>query len=306
MGEFMEIIKITPQGLCKGVINAIHIVNKALNDPSTKKPIYMLGSLVHNQNIVRALSEKGVIILEGKSRLEMLDKISSGTVIFTAHGVSNEVRNKAIEKGLDIIDATCKDVKHSQEIIQKYIDDGYLVFYYGIKNHPETEAILSMSSKIIVMKNRDEIDKLPEYSGKMALATQTTMSFLEAIEFHQSLLKKFPQVELVEEVCNSTRIRQQAVIDHKDEVDLLIVVGDPQSNNTKMLKKVGEIKAGLPTIMVENIEDLKNFDLSKFKRIGITAGASTPNTIVKEIIEKLPKGDYKSELVSEDYLQAKK
>lgn len=302
----MEIIKITPQGLCKGVVNAIHIVNRALMDQNTKKPIYMLGSLVHNQNIVRALSKKGIIILEGKTRLEMLEQIESGTVIFTAHGVSNEVRKKAKEKGLDIIDATCKDVKQSHEIIQEYIEKGYLVLYYGVKNHPETEGVLGISPDIIVVKDKEDIENLPEYSGKIALATQTTMSFLDAVKFHQLLLNKYPQIELIEEVCNSTRIRQQAVINQKDQLDLLIVVGDPASNNSKMLREVAEKKAGLKAIMVENLEDLKQYDLSGYKRIGITAGASTPNAIVNEILTKLPEGDFKTELVAEDYLISKK
>jgi 4-hydroxy-3-methylbut-2-enyl diphosphate reductase len=302
----MEIIKITPQGLCKGVINAIHIVNRALMDPNTNKPIYMLGSLVHNQNIVGALSKKGIIILEGKTRLEMLDHIESGTVIFTAHGVSKEVRKKAEEKGLAIIDATCKDVKQSHEIIQEYLENGYLVLYYGVKNHPETEGVLGISSNIIVVRDKEDIENLPEYSGKVALATQTTMSFLDAVAFHQLLLKKYPQIELIEEVCNSTRIRQQAVLKQKEQLDLLIVVGDPSSNNSKMLKEVAEKKAGLKAIMVESLEDLKQYNFSGYKRIGITAGASTPNDIVNEILAKLPQGVFQTELVTDDYLVSKK
>jgi 4-hydroxy-3-methylbut-2-enyl diphosphate reductase len=298
----MEIIKITPQGLCKGVLNAINIVNKKLDDPNTKRPIYMLGSLVHNRNIVQALSEKGIIILDGKTRIELLNEIDSGTVIFTAHGVSDEVRQKAVEKGLDIIDATCRDVEKSHRIIQEYLNKGYLILYYGIKNHPETEGVLGISPNIKVVKEDEDILHLPEYSGKIALATQTTMSFLEVIRFHQLILKKYPKIELLEEVCNSTRIRQQAVINQKGKLDLLIVVGDPKSNNSRILKEVGEKKAGMKTIMVENLEDLNSYDLSGFKRIGITAGASTPNAIVNEIIEKLPKGNLKTELVSNDYL----
>jgi|LSQX01.2.fsa_nt_gb 4-hydroxy-3-methylbut-2-enyl diphosphate reductase len=302
----MEIIKILPQGLCKGVINAIHIVNDALEDPTIKKPIYMLGSLVHNQNIVRALSEQNVIILDGKSRLEMLDEITSGTVIFTAHGVSEETRKKARAKGLDIIDATCKDVKLSHDIIRNYLDAGYMILYYGMENHPEAEGVLGISPKITLIRNKDDIEALPAYEGKLALATQTTMSFLQAIELHQYLLKKYPQIKLIDEVCNSTRIRQQAVISQKGKLDLIIVVGDRKSNNTRMLKEVAEKEAGISAILVENVEDLKAYDLSAYERIGVTAGASTPNVIVQEIIEKLPKGDFNSELVSEDYLRPKR
>ena len=213
---------------------------------------------------------------------------------------------KSRGKGLAIIDATCKDVKQSHEIIQEYLENGYLVLYYGVKNHPETEGVLGISSNIIVVRDKEDIENLPEYSGKVALATQTTMSFLDAVAFHQLLLKKYPQIELIEEVCNSTRIRQQAVLKQKEQLDLLIVVGDPSSNNSKMLKEVAEKKAGLKAIMVESLEDLKQYNFSGYKRIGITAGASTPNAIVNEILAKLPQGVFQTELVTDDYLVSKK
>jgi len=302
----MEIIKIVPQGLCKGVINAMEVVKRAAADPATKRPIYMLGSLVHNKNIVAALSDMGVVILEGKSRLEMLDEVESGTVVFTAHGVSEEVRRKAAEKGLDVIDATCREVRKSQELIKKRLDEGYLVFFFGIKNHPETEAILGLSPAITLISSKDEIASLSPYAGKLALAIQTTVSYLQARELYQALLNKYPQIELIEEVCNSTRIRQEAVIKAKGRLDLIIVIGDRHSNNTKMLKEVAETEAGIPAILVESIEDLKDVDLASYERIGVTAGASTPNAIVEEIMEKLPKGDFLSELRLEDYLSLKK
>lgn len=302
----MEIIKIVPQGLCKGVINAMEVVKRAAADPATKRPIYMLGSLVHNKNIVAALSDMGVVILEGKSHLEMLDEVESGTVVFTAHGVSEEVRRKAAEKGLDVIDATCREVRKSQELIKKRLDEGYLVFFFGTKNHPETEAILGLSPAITLISSKDEIASLSPYAGKLALAIQTTVSYLQARELYQALLNKYPQIELIEEVCNSTRIRQEAVIKAKGRLDLIIVIGDRHSNNTRMLKEVAETEAGIPAILVESIEDLKDVDLASYERIGVTAGASTPNAIVEEIMEKLPKGDFLSELRLEDYLSLKK
>jgi 4-hydroxy-3-methylbut-2-enyl diphosphate reductase len=302
----MEIIKIIPQGFCKGVIQAIRKVNDAIENPQTKKPIHMLGSLVHNQNIVQAFVAKGVIIHEGKSRLELLDEINDGTVIFTAHGVSDEVRAKALSKGLEIIDATCKDVFQNQQIIKAKSSEGYRILFYGIENHPETEGIAD-TAPIIVVNEKTNFDTLPEECGKILLTTQTTMSYADILPFYWRLKSKYPQLELLEEVCSSTRKRQEAIINQAGNLDLLLVVGDPGSNNSKMLLDIGQNKACLKTIMVENVEDLNKYDLSPYRTIGITSGASTPNAIVEEIIEQLKKQNkvFRSNLKYDDYLHYK-
>jgi 4-hydroxy-3-methylbut-2-enyl diphosphate reductase len=304
----MNIIKITPQGFCKGVINSIRMVNELLENPNTKKPIYMLGSLVHNRHITKAFEEKGIIVLNHKSRLELLDEIDSGTVIFTAHGVSDLVRTKAQEKGLDIVDATCRDVSKSQLMIKNKIKEGYRILFYGQKNHPEAESALSISSHIFLVDDQTKLDELPDYQGKIILTTQTTMPYTNVLKIYQFLLEKHPQLELLEEICNATLKRQSAVIDQAGKLDLLIVVGDPLSNNTKMLKEVGEKQAHLKTIMIGSVEDLKGFDFSPYKNIGITAGASTPDAIVEEIIHKLSsqEKDFTTSLTSDDYLQKKR
>ncbi|NLD26745.1 MAG: 4-hydroxy-3-methylbut-2-enyl diphosphate reductase [Acholeplasmataceae bacterium] len=300
----MEITKIIPQGLCKGVISAIKKVNEAIENPNTKKPIHMLGPLIHNKNVVRAFLEKGVIIHMGKSRLELLDEITDGTVIFTAHGVSDEVRAKAISKGLDIIDATCRDVSRNQQIIKDKINDGYYIFFYGKENHPETEGIFD-SEHIIVVNENTDIDALPEISGKMVMTTQTTMSYSDVVPFYLLLKRKYPQLELLEELCNATRKRQEAIINQAGNLDLLLVVGDPSSNNSKMLMEIAKNKLGVNAIMLENVEDLNHYDLSPYQKIGITSGASTPTAIVEEIIQQLQKQkkNFISKLKNDDYLK---
>lgn len=301
----MEIIKINPQGFCKGVTKAIYMINKALNDENVKRPIYMLGNIVHNQNIVQAFKNKGIIILNGNSRLDMLDQIKEGTVIFTAHGVSDAVKRKAVEKGLDIIDATCRDVEKTHQIIKQKLDEGYKVLFYGKENHPETEGVIGLSDEIIVVNDNTNINNLEDYFGKMILTTQTTMSYLDVLHFYDLLKEKYPQIILLEEVCSATRKRQSAVIDIKDNIDLCIVVGDPLSNNSKMLKEVAEKKANLKTLLIENVEGLKDFDFTNYHRIGITAGASTPDAIVEEIIEVLKSNNkvFISKLQDEDFLK---
>lgn len=298
----MEITKLTPRGFCKGVVNAIHIINKALENNTYKKPIYMLGNIVHNKNVVEAFKSKGIIILDGESRVEMLKKINEGTVIFTAHGVSDEVRNIATMKGLDIVDATCKDVKKTHDVIKEKLLEGYLLLFYGKENHPETEGIIGISDEIILITDKTDLSTLPKYSGKIIITNQTTMSFLDVIKIYNKLKEIYPQLELVDEICNATRRRQEAVI-NAEGYDLIIVVGDKLSNNTKMLKELASNKT--KAIQVETLNDLKNIDLSNFNKIAITAGASTPKSILEEIVFNLEHNtnNYISRLNLDDYLK---
>lgn len=300
----MKITKLTPQGFCKGVANAINIINKAIEDPNIKKPIYMLGNIVHNKNVVNAFREKGIIILDGKTRVNMLDEIYEGTVIFTAHGVSDEVKEIAKNKGLNIIDATCKDVTHTHNIIRAKLNEGYTVLFYGKNGHPETEGAIGISNKIILIEDNTNINDLPIITNKIILITQTTMSFLDVIKIHQKLLSIYPQLELLDEVCSATRIRQEAVINAKN-FDLIIVVGDKLSNNTRMLKEVAIKYANTKSISIESINDLKGIDLSDYRNIAITAGASTPKVIVDEILINLENelNVFVSKITNEDYLK---
>ncbi|MGD9604731.1 MAG: 4-hydroxy-3-methylbut-2-enyl diphosphate reductase [Bacilli bacterium] len=302
----MDIIKIKPQGFCMGVAKAINIINKTLNDPTVIRPIYMLGNVVHNKNIVNAFKNKGIIVLDGETRKEMLDMVISGTIIFTAHGVSDAIRQTAIDKGLFIVDATCKDVKKTHQLIKSKLNEGYIVYFYGVDHHPETEGILGLSDQIILVTDQSDLNDIPKtIDRKAVLTTQTTMSYLDVTNFYHRLKVFVPQLELVEEVCNATRLRQTAIIDYKNKLDLLIVVGDPNSNNTKMLKEVGEKKAQLKTLFLERVEDLTGQNLKNFHKIGVTAGASTPNAIVEEIINSLKNNDhiFKSHLKDDDFIK---
>ena len=296
----MKVTKLTPRGFCKGVVNAIHIINKALEDENLKRPFYMLGNIVHNKNIVNAFKEKGVIILDGPSRVKMLENITSGTVIFTAHGVSDKVRKISEAKGLDIIDATCKDVRRTHDLIKDFIDLGYTVLFYGKQNHPETEGVLGISPKIILIEDYFDLDSLPNINNQMIITNQTTMSYLNLITVYEKLLTKYPQLELMDEICSATRRRQEAVINAKN-FDLIIVVGDKLSNNTKMLANLAKEKTN--AIQVETLNDLKEYNLKDYKNIAITAGASTPMIILDEIVDAIEENNtFISKLTVKDFL----
>lgn len=284
----MEIYKIKPQGYCKGVINALMTVEKAINNPSTKKPIYILGNIIHNKEVVWDLTHKGVITLENKNktRLELLDEIHTGTVIFSAHGVSKNVYEKAKKKGLEIIDASCCDVISIHQTIEEKISKHYDVIYIGLKNHPESEGVLGISPLIHFVSTLDEIAQLTITNSRIYVTNQTTLSNHDIKELHQAILDKFPSAILENSICKATTLRQDAVL-KQPKADLCIVVGDSLSSNTKKLFYVSKEIAKVNTILVENAQDLKKYDFTNIKTINITSGASTPNNIVENIIDYL-------------------
>lgn len=294
--KFMEIQKITPQGFCKGVIRAIAIINKALQNENIQKPIYMLGGLVHNKHIIDAYKEKGIIIIDS------LDNIYSGTIIITAHGVSDKVLKIINERKLDLINATCFDVLKTHRIVKEKLNEGYDVIFYGKSTHPETKGVIGISDKIHLVEGEKDIDKLNIISEKIAFTTQTTMSYLDVVKIINLLKVKFPYIKTYEDVCNATKLRQTALLEQVKDADLCIIVGDPTSNNTTKLKEICEKHTTTPCIMVENITDLQNYDFSNITKVAITSGASTPTAIVNEIIKGLQEHKFETTLTSNDYI----
>lgn len=284
----MIIKKVTKQGPCKGVIASIAKINKILQDPNIKKPIYMLGKLVHNDNIIKAYESKGIIILDGGTRIELVQKVKSGTVIITAHGVGDNIYQYLESHNIDYVDATCVDVKKTKNLIKSKLQDGYTVLYLGTKKHPEAEGMISLDSNIIFVDNNLDEYHFDLDSSKPAILTcQTTLSYKDVQKKFDFLKKQYPFLELASEVCNATKVRQEALIAEANDFDLCLVVGDKASNNTKSLKECCLKYTNTDCVLVENIEDLNNIDLSNVKSIVITSGASTPKCIVDEIVDKL-------------------
>lgn len=306
----MEVIKLNPRGYCHGVVTAINETIKIAKNPNTVKPIYVLGMIVHNQKIVDALSEIGVITLEAnKSRLELLDSIDSGTVIFTAHGISPQVIKKAQSKKLDYFDLTCVDVYKTHNLVKEKLDNGYDIIYIGKKNHPEPEGVIGISKdKIHLVENYKDIDNLNIDNDLIAITNQTTMSIADIYFIMEYIKNKYPQALILEEVCNATRIRQEAVLNQDKDIDLCIVVGDKKSNNTKKLVEISEQKANIKAIRICCLDELDPSILKGIKKVSVTSGASTPTKITSEVInylENYPKVEAKSKLNNDQIIRVK-
>lgn len=284
----MIIRKINPQGYCNGVKRALNIVSNALEDKNVKRPIYLLGQIIHNKHVVKDFIDKGAIVIEDKtkSRLELLDSINEGTVIFSAHGVSPLVYKKAKEKGLNIIDATCGYVLIVHKKIEDYLNKGFDVIYIGTKNHPEVEGVLGISNKIHFISNLEQIKNLNITNDKIYCTNQTTLSQYDIIDIFNLLKKKYPNILIDDKICDATTVRQKAMKE-QEKADLCIVVGDSASSNTKKLYKVSSELAGIKTILCEDLKSLDKNELKNVKTVNISSGASTPDYIVDEIINYL-------------------
>lgn len=294
----MNVIKITPRGYCHGVVNALQIVAKALADETLSKPLYLLGEIVHNQNITDALTQRGIETLHGESRSEMLKSVKEGTVIITAHGIAPNLIDEAVAKGLDVVDATCIDVYKTHDVIKNKINEGYDVIYIGKKNHPEPEGAIGIDPEHVhLVSNLDDIKQLKLNNTKLCITNQTTMSVWDTKRIMEDALKIYPTLEKINEICSSTSMRQEAVSEFAKLCDLVVVVGDPKSNNTNRLVQISEEIANTPAIRINNLEELDVQKLLNCETIGVTSGASTPTIITTEIInfiENLDKDDPKT------------
>jgi len=175
----MEVIKISPRGYCYGVVDALQIVRQVAKDPTRPRPIYIIGQIVHNRHAIEELTNLGVITLDGPDRASILEQVTEGTVIFTAHGVSPFVKSKARERGLNCIDATCPDVNVTHNLVRDLAAAGYYILYIGKKGHPEPEGVLGeVPGRISLIETEADVDALmltPEQEQKLAGSTQTTL-----------------------------------------------------------------------------------------------------------------------------------
>lgn len=284
----MEVIKVTPRGYCKGVTRAIALAKKTAQEyPDT--PIYVLGMLVHNAYVMEALKQLHIQPIDDKTktRMELLDQIDEGVVIFTAHGIAPQVIEKAKAKGLICVDASCPDVVKTQDIVKDALTKGSEIFYIGKKYHPEAEAVLSMDEHVHLITCERDIPDMPE-NTKIFVTNQTTMSIFDIDALFQSIAKQYPNAEFCEEICNATRIRQQAVADLKQQqIDVLYVVGDAHSNNSNRLAAIAK-DAGIPDVyLIDDVHDISDEQLVNKTKVAITSGASTPTYLTAQVIAYL-------------------
>jgi len=288
----MEVIKISPRGYCYGVVDAMVLAQQTARNLDLPRPIYILGMIVHNRHVTEAFEKEGIITLDGPSRLEILDKVDKGTVIFTAHGVSPEVRRKAREKGLTIVDATCPDVTRTHDLIREKTAEGYEVIYIGKKGHPEPEGAMGIApGKVHLIEREEDIESLRIPGDKVIITNQTTMSQWDIRHLVAKLLQVYPKAEVYNEICLATQLRQEAVAEQAKGADVCIVVGDPRSNNSNRLAQVAEEIAGVKAYRVADVTELKPEWFKGARKVAVTSGASTPTPITKEVIQYLEQFD---------------
>jgi 4-hydroxy-3-methylbut-2-enyl diphosphate reductase len=269
------------------VVKAINIARQ--QGRSADGLIYALGQLVHNRHVLDDLASHGVELVDGENRLEILEKIEEGTVIFSAHGVAPQVRERATAKGLRWIDATCPDVIRTHDLARDLAARGYYIIYIGKHGHPEPEGVIGEvpSGRITLVESPEEIDALDVQDEKIAVLTQTTISVWDTEALLDRIRAKYPRVEEHNEICRATQDRQEAAVEAARDCDAVIVVGDRRSSNSRRLVEVVRERAGRPAYLVDNVADIDAGWLRGVKRVGVTSGASTPSEVTRAVIQHL-------------------
>ena len=279
----MEYKLASSYGFCNGVINALKIVKDTVNNNQNSK-IFMLNNVVHNQHVVDELKDNGIIILNDKRTLEeKISSIKDGIVIFSAHGHDEKLDIIAKNNNLVIVDAICPKVKYSFSLIKDALKSKTVIFI-GIKGHEETEACLSISKNIIFIDYKNPDFNLIKPNTIYSIHNQTTLSQSELNNIYKNILKISPDSEIKNDICFSTLNRQKALEEVKDE-DLIIIIGDPSSSNSMRLFEVSNrLYPNKKTLFISDVNEIKTLKLNQYKKCFITAGASTPPQIIKQIV----------------------
>jgi 4-hydroxy-3-methylbut-2-en-1-yl diphosphate reductase len=289
----MEVVRITPRGYCHGVVEAIRIAKRVGNERAPGEQVTMLGYLVHNEHVTRELEEHGVALVDAPDRMKGLDQIESGTVVFTAHGISPKVVAEAQRRGLNVVDATCSDVTRTHDLVRRLTGEGYHVVYIGKRGHPEPAGALGVAPDQTTLVERiEEVDDLDFPAGtRLAVTCQTTLSMWDTKAIIDRLVERFPDISVHNEICLATQERQEAAVLAATDVDCVVVVGSSRSSNSLRLVQVVEERAGKPAFLVDTAADVRPEWFAGMNRIGVTAGASTPTQLTRGVIaaiEALP------------------
>ncbi|MDF3931087.1 4-hydroxy-3-methylbut-2-enyl diphosphate reductase [Pseudomonas citronellolis] len=285
----MQIKLANPRGFCAGVDRAIEIVNRALD--VFGPPIYVRHEVVHNKFVVENLRNRGAVFVEE------LDQVPDDTiVIFSAHGVSQAVRKEAEKRGLKVFDATCPLVTKVHMEVVRYSRDGHECILIGHEGHPEVEGTMGQydsanGGDIYLVEDESDVAALEVRNAEaLHFVTQTTLSMDDTSRVIDALRAKFPHIQgpRKNDICYATQNRQDAVKELADQCDLVLVVGSPNSSNSNRLRELAE-RMGTPGYLIDGAEDLKQEWLEGVNSIGITAGASAPEVLVRGVIEQLRK-----------------
>ena len=282
-GYPQEILLAEPRGFCAGVDRAIEIVERAIIKFGA--PIYVRHEIVHNTYVVNDLKDKGAIFIE-----ELSDVPPGATLVFSAHGVSLAVQEEAVQRGFQIFDATCPLVTKVHVEVAKLHKEGYEFIMIGHKGHPEVEGTMGqLDSGIHLVEDVADVARIqPAQTALLAVVTQTTLSVDDAAEISAAVKARFPQVRepKQQDICYATQNRQDAVKVMSPQVDLLIVVGSPTSSNSNRLRELAA-KLGTEAYMVDDASELQESWFEGRNRVGLTAGASAPEVLVKAVIDRI-------------------
>ncbi len=278
----MRVVLAQPRGFCAGVERAIEIVERALEKFGA--PIYVRHEIVHNTFVVNDLKSKGAVFIEN------LDEVPPGaTLVFSAHGVSKAVRSEAARRGFQVFDATCPLVTKVHVEVSKLAREGYEFIMIGHKGHPEVEGTMGqLNDGIYLVEDVADVQRVQPRGQLLAVVTQTTLSVDDAAEILAAVKQRFPHVRepKKQDICYATQNRQDAVKLLAPQVDVVIVVGSPTSSNSNRLRELAE-RLGTPAYMVDSAADLKPEWFAGRPRVGLTAGASAPDILVQQVIERL-------------------
>lgn len=249
----------------------------------------MLGYLVHNEHVTRELQESGVALVDAPDRMAGLDEIKAGTVVFTAHGISPRVVDEARRRGLNVVDATCSDVTRTHDLVRRLTSEGIHVIYIGKRGHPEPAGALGVApEQTTLIETVDEVEGLVFPEGtRLAVTCQTTLSMWDTRSIIDRLVERFPDIEVHNEICLATQERQEAAVAAAGGVDCVVVVGSRRSSNSLRLVQVVQEKAGRPAFLVDSAAELRPEWFDGMQRVGVTAGASTPTALTREVIAAL-------------------
>ena len=283
----MEIVLANPRGFCAGVDRAIAIDNRALE--CFNPPIYVRHEVVHNKFVVDDLRQRGAVFVDE------LDQVPDDSiVIFSAHGVSKAVQQEAERRGLKVFDATCPLVTKVHIEVTKYAREGTEAILIGHEGHPEVEGTMGQYDKlkggdIYLVEDEADVEALQvRHPNKLAFVTQTTLSIDDTAKVIDALRAKFPNIQgpRKDDICYATQNRQDAVRDLAEKCDVVLVVGSPNSSNSNRLRELAE-RMGKAAYLVDNADQLEQSWFNETCKIGVTAGASAPEILIKQVIQRL-------------------
>lgn len=274
----MEIKTAKSAGFCFGVERAVQLVYEEAKDD---KKVYTYGPIIHNEEVVRDLEEKGVKVINNMEELETSEK---GTIVIRSHGIGKAVQDKMEQIGYQIIDASCPFVKKIHRIVSKESKDGRIIVIIGNSKHPEVQGIKGWcENDVYIVENKEDAENLclPEDS-RVCIVSQTTFNYKKFEELVEIISKKRYDILALNTICNATEKRQKESRELAKNSDAMVVIGGEHSSNTQKLYEIckNECKN---TYYIQTVEDLNLAELKSFQTVGITAGASTPNKIIKEV-----------------------